>query len=274
MGQRHARLTGAKEKSLKELEMAGRVALVTGGGSGIGRAACLEFARAGARVVVVDIDPATAEQTAADVRALGVKAIATVADVSQSAQVQAYVQQAQSTFGRIDYFFNNAGIEGRVAPVAEYDEAVWDRVIGVNLKGMFLGLRYVLPVMLAQKKGAVVNTASVAGTLGSPNGAAYSASKHGVVGLTRSAAGEVGKQGVRVNAICPGPIDTRMIHSLAQMANPADPGAVAKFNVGRNPMGRYGQPEEVARVVVFLCSDASDYVNGAAWIIDGGRAAI
>ena len=259
---------------MNQMEMHGRVALVTGGGSGIGRAACFEFARAGASVVVVDVDAPAAEQTAAEVRTLGAQAFAAEADVSQSAQVQAYVRQVLDKFGRIDCFFNNAGIEGRTAPVAEYDEAVWDRVIGVNLKGMFLGLRHVLPVMIAQKKGAIVNTASVAGTVGSPNGAAYSASKHGVIGLTRSAAGEVGKLGVRVNAICPGPINTRMIHALEAMANPADPGAVARFNVGRNPMGRYGEPAEVARVVVFLCSDASDYVNGAAWIIDGGRAAI
>ena len=259
---------------MKEMDMQGKTALVTGGAGGIGRAACLEFARAGANVAVVDIDASAAEQTAADVRALGVQVLAMAADVSQSAQVQAYVKQTMDAYGRIDYFFNNAGIEGRVAPVAEYDEDVWDRVIAVNLKGMFLGLRHVLPVMIAQGKGAVVNTASVAGTLGSPRGAAYSTSKFGVIGLTKSAAGEVGVQGIRVNAICPGPINTRMIHSLEEMNNPADPAAVARFNVGRNPMRRYGEPEEVARIVVFLCSDAADYVNGAAWIIDGGRSAI
>jgi NAD(P)-dependent dehydrogenase (short-subunit alcohol dehydrogenase family) len=259
---------------MKEMDMQGKVALITGGGSGIGRAACLEFARAGASVVVVDIDAEAAEKTASEVRALGVKALSVNADVSQSVQVQAYVQQTMGTLGRIDFFFNNAGTEGRVAPLAEYDEVVWDRVIGVNLKGVFLGLRYVLPVMIVQQKGAIVNTASVAGTLGAPTLAAYSASKHGIIGLTRTAAGEVGKQGIRVNAICPGPIDTRMVRSIAEMINPEDPGAVAKFNVGRNPMGRYGEAAEVARVVVFLCSDAAAYVNGAAWVIDGGRAAI
>jgi len=259
---------------MKEMDMKNKVALVTGGGSGIGRAACLEFARAGASVVVVDINIEAAEKTANEIRALGGPALSAQADVSQSAQVQAYVQQTLDQFGRIDYFFNNAGIEGRVRPIAESDEADWDRVIGVNLKGTFLGLRYVLPVMIAQKKGAIVNTSSVAGTVGGPLLAAYSASKHGILGLTRSAAGEVGKQGVRVNAICPGPIDTRMIRSIAEMINPEDPVSVAKFNVGRNPMGRYGDPEEVARVVVFLCSDAATYVNGASWLIDGGRAAI
>jgi NAD(P)-dependent dehydrogenase (short-subunit alcohol dehydrogenase family) len=259
---------------MKAIDMQDRVALVTGGGSGIGRAACLEFAHAGARVAAVDIDVDSAEKTAAEIRALGRQSLAVPADVSQSAQVQAYVQQTLDMFGRIDYFFNNAGTEGRVAPLAEYDEAVWDRVIGVNLKGVFLGLRYVLPVMIAQKKGAIVNTSSVAGTVGAPTLAAYSASKHGILGLTRTAAGEVGKQGVRVNAICPGPINTRMVRSLAEMINPDDPDSVAKFNIGRNPMGRYGEPDEVARIVVFLCSDASDYVNGVAWLIDGGRTAI
>jgi len=259
---------------MKETDLTDRVALVTGGGNGIGRAACLEFARAGARVAAVDIDLAAAEKTAADIRALGRPALAVQADVSQSAQVRGYVQQTLDQFGRIDCFFNNAGTEGRAAPLAEYDEAVWDRVISVNLKGVFLGLRHVLPVMLAQQRGAIVNTASVAGTVGAPTLAAYSASKHGIIGLTRTAAGEVGKQGVRVNAICPGPINTRMVRSLAEMINPQDPDSVAKFNVSRNPMGRYGEPEEVARIVVFLCSDASDYVNGVAWLIDGGRTAI
>ncbi len=259
---------------MKEMDMAGGVALVTGGAGGIGRAACLEFARAGAQVVVVDIDGEGAERTAAEIRADGGQAMATRADVSQTAEVQAYVKLAVDTYGRIDYFFNNAGIEGKVGPVAEYDEEVWDRVIAVNLKGPFLGLRYVLPVMIAQKKGAIVNTASVAGTLGSPNGSAYSASKHGVLGLTRSAAGEVGKQGIRVNAICPGPIDTRMLQALEKMNRPDDPDAFRRWNMGRNPMARYGEAEEVARVVVFLCSDGASFVNGAAWIVDGGRAAI
>lgn len=226
-----------------------------------------------ARVAAVDIDGEAAEKIAAGIRALGGQALAVQADVSQSAQVQAYVQQTRHQFGRIDCFFNNAGIEGRVAPLAESDEAVWDQVIGVKYEG----LSRPAPCLAGnaqQKQGAIVNTSSVAGTVGAPTLAAYSASKHGILGLTRTAAGEVGKQGVRVNAICPGPINSRMVHSLAEMINPADPDAVAKFNVGRNPMGRYGEPEEVARMVVFLCSEASDYVNGVAWLIDGGRTAI
>jgi len=256
------------------MKMEGKIAVVTGGGNGIGQAACLAFAREGAKVMVVDIDAAAAEKTATVIREMGGEAQSFKADVSQSNDVQAYVEHTISTFGRIDTFFNNAGIEGIITPLAEYSEDLWDRVMGVNLKGSFLGLRYVLPVMIVQKKGTIVNTASVAGTVGSPGMAAYSASKHAILGLTRTAAGEVGKQGVRVNAICPGPINTRMIHSLEKMINPDDPAAVAKFNTGRNPMGRYGEPEEIARVVVFLASDESDYVNGVAWLIDGGRTAI
>lgn len=254
--------------------MEGRIALVTGGGNGIGQAVCLEFAREGAKVMVVDIDAAAGEKTVADIRSAGNEAHFFRADVSQSSQVQAYIQHTLSTYGRIDSFFNNAGIEGKISPLAEYDEDNWDRVMNINLKGTFLGLRYVLPVMIAQKKGTVINTASVAGTVGAPNMAAYSASKHAIIGLTKTAAGEVGRQGIRVNAVCPGPINTRMMRSLEGMINPSEPMAVAKGNIARNPMGRYGEPEEIARIVVFLASDESDYVNGAAWLIDGGRTAI
>ena len=256
------------------MKMQDKIALVTGGGGGIGGAACLEFARAGATVMVVDIDLAAADKTVSAIRALGGVAQALQADVSKAADVQAYVLGTLSAFGRIDAFFNNAGIEGIISPLAEYPEEVWDRVISINLKGCFLGLRHVLPVMIAQQKGTIINTASVAGTVGAPNMGAYSASKHAILGLTRTAAGEVGRQGIRVNAICPGPINTRMIRSLERMTNPAEPGAVMQANIKRNPMGRYGEPEEIARIVVFLASDESNYVNGAAWMIDGGRTAV
>lgn len=256
------------------IDIQGKIALVTGGGSGIGRAVCLEFARARANVVVVDIDEKAARETAAAVQTIGVQAVVVQADVSQSDSVQNYVRRAQQSFGKIDAFFNNAGIEGEVMPLSEYSEALWDRVISVNLKGAFLGMRYVMPVMLAQKKGSIINTASVAGTVGAVGLAAYSASKHALIGLTRTAAGEVGRQGVRVNAVCPGPINTRMIHALEAMYNPENPSAVGEQMAARNPSGRMGESEEVARVVVFLASDAASYVNGAAWLIDGGRTAI
>ena len=162
------------------------------------------------------------------------------------------MKAALDAYGRIDCFFNNAGIEGKVAPLAEYDEAVFDQVIGVNVKGVFLGLRYVLPVMLEQKSGAIVNTASVAGLVGTPGIGPYVASKHAVIGLTKTASGEVARSGIRVNAICPGPIDTRMIHSLELQINPADPASIGARYQAMLPIGRYGTPEEVAKLVLFL----------------------
>ena len=251
-----------------------RVAIVTGGANGIGRAACIEFCAAGVSVVVVDVDANAARETCAAVRAAGAPAIWVEADVSQSADVQRYVAAALDAYGRIDVLFNNAGIAGAQNALVDYPQEVFERVLQVNLMGTFLGMKHVLPTMIAQGRGAIVNMASVAGTMGAPTMAAYSASKHAVIGLTRTVAGEVGRQGIRVNAICPGPIDTALIDTLHAGINPQDPAAVKAFNVGRNPMGRYGEAQEVARLVVFLASDAASYVNGAAWLIDGGRTAI
>src|SRR5579864_538005 len=167
-----------------------------------------------------------------------------------------------------------AGIEGSLKHTAEYDEAMFDQVISVNVKGVFLGLRHVLPVLLQQKSGAVVNTASVAGLVATPGMPAYVASKHAVIGLTKTAAGEVARQGVRVNAVCPGPVDTRMIHSLEKMISPDDPDAVNRKYQGAIPSGRYTTPEEIANVVLFLCSDLASNITGAQYVVDGGRTAI
>src|SRR5262249_44671626 len=188
----------------------GQVALTTGGGGGIGRAACLAFAKAGARVMVIDIDAEAAAATAAMIRSAGGEAESFSADVSQTAQVQAYVARTLAAFGRIDYFFNNAGIEGIIAPTIDYPEEMFDRVVAVNLKGVFLGLKYVLPGLIQQGSGAVINMASVAGVVGSPGMSAYTATKHAIIGLTRTAAAEVGRSGVRVNAVCASAVQTRM----------------------------------------------------------------
>jgi NAD(P)-dependent dehydrogenase (short-subunit alcohol dehydrogenase family) len=255
------------------MDFTGKVALVTGGGNGIGRAACVAFARHGAKVVVVDQDGAAAEATAGIVRQNGGEATAVKADVTKSADVKAYVQATLDKYGRIDCFFNNAGIEGKVGHTAEYDEAMFDQVIGVNVKGVFLGLRHVLPEMIRQKGGAIVNTASVAGLVATPGMPAYVASKHAVIGLTKTAAGEVARQGVRINAVCPGPVDTRMIHSLEQQLSPDNPKSVGERYQSVIPTGRYTTPEEIASMVLFLCSDLAANTTGGQFVVDGGRTA-
>jgi NAD(P)-dependent dehydrogenase (short-subunit alcohol dehydrogenase family) len=256
-----------------DLDFTGKVALITGAGNGIGRATALAFGKSGAKVVVVDRDAAGGEATAGILRQQGGEARFVAADVTKSSDVAAYVKAALDAYGRIDCFHNNAGIEGTWKHTAEYDEAMFDQVIAVNVKGVFLGLRHVLPVMLQQKAGAIVNTASVAGLVATPGMPAYVASKHAVIGLTKTAAGEVARSGVRVNAVCPGPVDTRMIHSLEQQLNPADPASVSRRYQAAIPLGRYVVPDEIANTVLFLCSDLASAITGAQYVVDGGRTA-
>src|SRR3954471_5853205 len=262
-----------RERKPMEMDFTGKVALITGAGNGIGRATALAFAKSGAKVVVVDRDTAGAEATAGIIRQQGGEARVVTADVTKSADVQAYVKAALDAYGKIDCFFNNAGIEGTVKHTAEYDEAMFDQVIGVNVKGVFLGLRHVLPVMLQQKQGAIVNTASVAGLVATPGMPAYVASKHAVIGLTKTAAGEVARQGVRVNAVCPGPGDTRMIHALEEQLAPGNAASVEERYKAAIPSGRYTTAEEVANMVLFLCSDLSANTTGGQFVVDGGRTA-
>ena len=250
------------------MDFTGKVAVVTGGANGIGRTVCDQLARAGARVLVVDRDGEAGSATAASICRSGGQARFAAADVTRSADVQGYVAAALE-WGGIDCFFNNAGIEGSVTPTADYDEEMFDRVIAVNVKGVFLGLRHVLPVMLRQGRGTIVNTASTAALQGSPGLSAYVASKHAVLGMTRTAAAEVGAAGIRVNAVCPGPTDTRMIHSLAQQS-----GSSAERFTSVIPLGRYATTDEIGNVVLFLLSELSGSVTGAGWAVDGGRTAV
>ena len=256
---------------MKEFE--GKVALVTGGGSGIGRAAALAFGREGAQVVIGNRNVERGEETVAMIREAGGTASFRRTDVMVAAEVEALVEHAVKTGGRLDVAFNNAGVEGEWKHTAEYDEAMFDQVIGVNVKGVFLGLRHVLPEMLRQKTGAIVNTASVAGLVATPGMPAYVASKHAVIGLTKTSAGEVAREGIRVNAVCPGPVDTRMIHSLEQQINPNDPQSVARRYQSAMPTGRYTTPDEIANMVLFLCSDLASNITGGQFVVDGGRTA-
>jgi len=255
------------------MEFAGKVALITGGGGGIGRAAALGFAARGAKVMVVDRDATLGGGTAELVRDQGGDGRFCKADVTVAADVRQYVQDTVESFGRIDCFFNNAGIEGVFAPTYEYPEDVFDAVMGVNLKGVFLGLRYVLPVMIAQKAGTVVNTSSTAGLIGAPGLSAYAAAKHAVLGLTKTAANETARFGVRVNAICPGAVDTRMMRAIEIQRNAEDPDSVSAAAKAGIPTGRYAKPDEIANLVLFLSSGMSEQITGAHFVIDGGRSA-
>lgn len=247
----------------------GRVALVTGAGAGIGRASALTFAREGARVVVVDIDDTHGEETVDLVAGAGGEASFVHADVSRSDEVAAMVRHAVDRFGGLDCALNNAGIGAGGQPIADYPEADWDRAIAVMLTGVFLGMKYEIPAMLARGGGAIVNTSSVAGLTGYAGQSGYIAAKHGVIGLTRTVAVEYGAQGVRVNAICPGTARTPMIA-----------GAVDAFPelgeqlTSRHPIGRLAEPEEIAEAAVWLCTDAASFVLGAVLPVDGGYTAV
>ena len=245
-----------------------KVALVTGAASGIGRASSLILAREGAKMVVSDIDASGAEETLSLIKERGGDGVFVHADVSKSNDVQELISRAVSTYGRLDCAYNNAGIEGYMSGrLHEYPEETWDRLVDINIKGVWLCLKYEIPLMLEQGGGAIVNTASVAGLVGARRLSAYIASKHAVVGLTKAAALEYAQDGIRVNAVCPGTIDTPMLDRLiAGWKTDED------MNT-RHPIGRLGTPAEIAETVAWLCSDAASLVTGIAMAVDGGQTA-
>lgn len=245
-----------------------KAALITGAASGIGRATALAFAREGARLVVADRDAAGGEETVRQARAAGATAHFVDTDVTNTADVLTLVARTVELFGRLDCAFNNAGIEGVLAPVAEYPEEMFARVFDVNVAGIYRCLRAEIPPMLRQGGGVIVNTASVAGLVGAGGLSAYVASKHAVVGLTKSAAIDYAKLGIRVNAVCPGVIDTPMLDRLASGVE-----GLREALLAFEPMGRIGRPAEVAEAVVWLCSDAASFVTGHTLAIDGGYVA-
>lgn len=247
--------------------VAGKVALVTGGSSGIGRATALVFAREGAKLVVADMNEDGGQQTAHSITEQGGEAVFVRADVTVATEVEALIGQAVATYGRLDCAYNNAGIEGYMAGrLHEYPEDQWDRLIDINLKGVWLCLKHEIPQMIEQGGGAIVNTASAAGLVGSRRLSAYVASKHAVVGLTKAVALEYARDGIRVNAVCPGIIDTPMVRRLIG-GREADYEATIP---ARQPIGRLGTPEEIAESVTWLCSCAASLVTGLAMAVDGG----
>ncbi|TDI14310.1 MAG: SDR family oxidoreductase [Acidobacteria bacterium] len=243
----------------------GKVMLITGGASGIGRAAAQAGARAGATVVLSDVSDDEGERVAEEIRADGGRAGYVHADVCRESDVRALVERTVSEHGSLDCAFNNAGIEGVAAPLAESSEEIWDRVLEVNLKGVWCCMQHEIRQMLRQERGAIVNASSVMGVVASRDNPAYAASKHGVVGLTHSAALDYAEAGIRVNAVAPGYIRTPMLERLFALHPDLEESAIR-----RHPMGRLGTPEEIAQAVVWLCSDAASFVTGQVLPVDGG----
>ena len=254
------------------IRLDGKIAVVTGAAGVIGRATTELLAERGARIVAVDRKREELEDAIKGLPA-SAEPLAVTADVSDEDEVADYVRATVDRFGTIDVFYNNAGVEGEVRPITQYPLETFRRVLDVNVVGVFLGMKHVLPVMLKQNKGSIINTASIAGLIGSPHIAVYSASKHAVIGLTRSAAWECTGTGVRVNCVCPGMIDSRMLSAILEGRNTGNAPMPQQKIVERIPARRLGQASEVASVVAFLASDEASYVSGSAYTVDGGRTA-
>ncbi|HYP20415.1 MAG TPA: SDR family oxidoreductase [Chloroflexia bacterium] len=252
------------------MKLKDRVAVITGAGSGIGQAMALLFAREGARILAADINAEAAQATADAVVAEGGTCRSFAVDVVQPEQVRAMIEQAVSAYGRIDILCNNAGI-GSTTSVVECEPEDWDRVMAVNVKSVYLGCKYAVPHMLAQGSGVIVNTASVAGMVGLVKRASYSASKGAVIALTRQVAIEYVEQGIRVNCLCPGTVDSPWVGRLLDQAD--DPAAARQALVARQPIGRLGNPEEIAAAALYLASDDAAFITGTGLVIDGGLTA-
>jgi NAD(P)-dependent dehydrogenase (short-subunit alcohol dehydrogenase family) len=254
------------------IRLDGKVAVVTGAAGVIGTATIRLLAERGARIVAVDRREGDLKAAIKDLPAHA-EALAVAADVTSEDEVAEYVRATIEKFGTIDVFYNNAGIEGDVKPIHEYSLESFRRVLDVNVVGVFLGMKHVLPVMLKQNKGSIINTASISGLMGSPHIAVYSASKHAVIGLTKSASWECTGTGVRVNCVCPGLIDSRMLSAIMQGRSGGNAPPPNDKLVERIPARRLGQASEVASIVAFLASDEASYVSGSAYTVDGGRTA-
>lgn len=250
-----------------------RVVLITGAAGGIGRESARRFALEGAKLSLVDLSGDGLEEAVSELGPNGTSVITVTADVSREDHVQEYVKKTRDKFGTIDVFVNNAGIEGKVQPIVQTTEENLSIVLGVNVKGVLLGMKHVIPVMMEKKHGSIINTASVAGFIGSPGMASYVASKHAVIGLTKTAALECAQAGIRVNAVCPSPVDNRMMRSIEDGIAPGKAEDVKKQFIQVIPMGRYASNSEIAQLILFLASDEAKFITGASYRIDGGMGA-
>jgi len=248
--------------------LTGKVAFVTGAANGIGRAAALAFAREGASVAVADVSEQGNRDTARMIEQAGGRALAVRCDVSRAEDVKAALDKAVDAFGRLDYAFNNAGVEQPITATADLTEEEWDRIVGINLRGVFLCMKHEIPLMLRQGGGAIVNTSSGAGVKGFAGQAAYCAAKYGIVGLSKAAALDYAKSNIRINAVCPGIIETPMMDRFSGGTPEGRERVIAQ-----EPIGRMGKPEEIAAAVIWLCSDAAAFVVGHAMVVDGGQTA-
>ena len=253
-----------------KFDFSGQVAVVTGAGGGIGRAACLSLAGLGAKVLAVDVSADSGMQTDALVRESGGDCRFILADVSHEEDVAAYVKAGLDAWGRIDVFMNNAAWQGAILPLVDYPADLFDKVMAINVRGVFLGLKHVLPAMVARRSGAVVNTASLGAYIGTRNLGPYTASKHAVLGLTKTAALEVARKGVRVNAVCPGPVDTPMLRDIEAEQAPGGAQSLREQRAAMIPDGRYAEPREVANLMVYLASDHASHITGQGIQINGG----
>lgn len=253
-----------------KIDFSGQVAIVTGAGGGIGRAVSLALSDVGAHVLLVDLARDSGLETEAQIRQRGGSALFVAADVSQASDVQNYVAAAKDAWGRIDVFMNNAAWQGEIHPLVDYPVEMFDKVMGINVRGVFLGMKYVLPTMIAQGKGAVVNTASLGAYVGTRHMGAYTASKHAVLGLTKTAALEVARKGIRVNAVCPGPVDTEMLRDIEAAQAPGSSLSLRQQRAASIPDGRYAEPAEVANLMVYLASDYASHITGQGMQINGG----
>ena len=251
--------------------MSAKAIIVTGAGGGLGSKTISALAARGVSVLAVDLDREAVETAAEAVRALGGEVVARTADVSDGESVRGIVDDAVRRFGKLDGIFNNAAVEGPLAPITDYPEEEFDRVLRINARSVWLGMKHAIPALLANGGGAVVNTASTGGMMGWPQLSGYVASKHAVVGMTRVVALEYAGRGIRVNALCPGPMDTRMIWAIGESMAPGDRGEQRRLLEATVPVGRLGRPEEVASLATWLLLDAPEYLTGAVLPVDGAQ---